>query len=466
MSNINKNVDNVKTEIDIVNLRIEDVYPNPDNPRKNLGDLTEMAESIKKNGIMQNLTVVPGHKQDGKEWSPEGYTLIIGHRRRAAAELAGVKELPCRIVTDMDEKTQFSTMLEENMQRNDLTIIEQANGFQMMLDLGETVDSIVEKTGFSKSTVHHRLNIAKLDQKVLKKKQEDDYFQLNIKDLQALEQIKSIKTRNRVLSEASDSRQLIWKAQQEAKEEKKEEVFKELIEKLEALGIKKAPKGAENEQWSDKWEKIRDYDYEKEVPKKITFKEKIEELVYCRYYNFVRVMRLAKKKVKKKTAEELKMEERSKRKKEIDTIFKQLNKRRTEFIISIINGDLPKIKETEELKDEIWNILVEMKGYLTTEKYTTFFTGKYYYNCTQEEQDEVKRKTEEISIVNSMLIHMSEAMNNAGNIYSYMLEYQEKTGEKLLRAYAVLEKYGWTFENENEVKLLNGTHEYYEKEDK
>ena len=235
MSNINKNVDNVKTEIDIVNLRIEDVYPNPDNPRKNLGDLTEMAESIKKNGIMQNLTVVPGHKQDGKEWSPEGYTLIIGHRRRAAAELAGVKELPCRIVTDMDEKTQFSTMLEENMQRTDLTIIEQANGFQMMLDLGETVDSIVEKTGFSKSTVHHRLNIAKLDQKVLKKKQEDDYFQLNIKDLQALEQIKSIKTRNRVLSEASDSRQLIWKAQQEAKEEKKEEVFKELIEKLEAL---------------------------------------------------------------------------------------------------------------------------------------------------------------------------------------------------------------------------------------
>lgn len=319
MSNINENVDNVKTEIDIVNLRIEDVYPNPDNPRKNLGDLTEMAESIKKNGIMQNLTVVPGHKQDGKEWSPEGYTLIIGHRRRAAAELAGVKELPCRIVSDMDEKTQFSTMLEENMQRNDLTIIEQANGFQMMLDLGETVDSIVEKTGFSKSTVHHRLNIAKLDQKVLKEKQENESFQLSLKDLYALEQIKDIKARNRVLRDASNSSQLIWKAQQEVKAIEKEEKTKQIVKMLEKMGIKKAPQHAEYEQYNtDKWEKIKDFEFEKEVPNTISFKQKPEELVYCVYYNFVRVMKPVKKKAVKKTAAELKQELEKKHKKEID----------------------------------------------------------------------------------------------------------------------------------------------------
>ena len=55
-------------------------------------------------------------------------------------------------------------MLLENIQREDLTIQEQAQGFQMMLDLGDTEDQIAEKTGFSKSTVRHRLNIAKLDQ--------------------------------------------------------------------------------------------------------------------------------------------------------------------------------------------------------------------------------------------------------------------------------------------------------------
>lgn len=45
----------------IINIDIEQIYPHPDNPRKEIGDVTELAESIKKNGIMQNLTVIPGH---------------------------------------------------------------------------------------------------------------------------------------------------------------------------------------------------------------------------------------------------------------------------------------------------------------------------------------------------------------------------------------------------------------------
>ena len=57
-------------------------------------------------------------------------------------------------------------MLEENIQREDLTVWEQAQGFQMMLDLGETEDTIADKTGFSKTTIKHRLNIAKLDQEI------------------------------------------------------------------------------------------------------------------------------------------------------------------------------------------------------------------------------------------------------------------------------------------------------------
>lgn len=148
----------------IVTIGLEHIHPHPDNPRKDLGDLTELAESIKKNGIMQNLTVIP------KEGEPGEYITIIGHRRSAAAKLAGVTEAPCRVVEGMTDKEQMSTMLEENMQRNDLTIWEQAQGFQMMLDLGETEDTIAEKTGFSKKTIRHRLNIAKLDSKEERKR--------------------------------------------------------------------------------------------------------------------------------------------------------------------------------------------------------------------------------------------------------------------------------------------------------
>lgn len=172
----------------IVTIGLEHIHPHPDNPRKDLGDLTELAESIKKNGIMQNLTVIP------KEGEPGEYITIIGHRRSAAAKLAGVTEAPCRVVEGMTDKEQMSTMLEENMQRNDLTIWEQAQGFQMMLDLGETEDTIAEKTGFSKKTIRHRLNIAKLDSKTLMEKERQDGYQLSLTDLYELEKIKDVKT--------------------------------------------------------------------------------------------------------------------------------------------------------------------------------------------------------------------------------------------------------------------------------
>ena len=136
-----------------------DLYPHPDNPRKDLGDLTELAESIRESGIYQNLTVVP--RNEG------GYTVIIGHRRLGAAKIAGLTSLPC-IISNMNEKEQLATMMLENMQRSDLTYLEQAQGFQLMLDLGESIESIAKKTGISKSTVRNRVKLAKYDAEILK----------------------------------------------------------------------------------------------------------------------------------------------------------------------------------------------------------------------------------------------------------------------------------------------------------
>ena len=104
----------------ITNINAKLIHQHPDNPRKDLGDLTELSESIKKKGIMQNLTVIPGHWDEDKTHHDEGYTLIIGHRRFAAGKMAGVTMYPCRIVQDMSYKDQVGTMLEENMQRIDL----------------------------------------------------------------------------------------------------------------------------------------------------------------------------------------------------------------------------------------------------------------------------------------------------------------------------------------------------------
>lgn len=149
-------------------IAVQDLYPHPDNPRKELGDLTELADSIRISGVLQNLTVVPRtrdmtdeeyctaceeYRRDPSDESRrtvnkhcvvDGYTIIIGHRRHAAAKLAGVAELPC-IVVEMSERDQLQTMLVENMQRSDLTVYEQAQGFQMMLDMGVSVEEIAKK---------------------------------------------------------------------------------------------------------------------------------------------------------------------------------------------------------------------------------------------------------------------------------------------------------------------------------
>ena len=179
----------------ITNINAKLIHQHPDNPRKDLGDLTELSESIKKKGIMQNLTVIPGHWDEDKTHHDEGYTLIIGHRRFAAGKMAGVAMYPCRIVEDMSYKDQVGTMLEENMQRIDLTPLEQAEGFQMMLDLGDTEEQIAEKTGFSRTTVRRRLEIAKLDRDLVKEKtDENGVYQLNLKDLAQLSRIEDVET--------------------------------------------------------------------------------------------------------------------------------------------------------------------------------------------------------------------------------------------------------------------------------
>lgn len=189
---------------EITYLPIDHLREHPLNPRKDLGDLTELAESIKGNGILQNLTVVPiacVPKLTGRDYGVEDpkdndlYVVVIGHRRLAAAKMAGEETVPCSIVL-MSQGQQQETMLIENMQRSDLTVYEQAQGFQMMLDMGHSVQTIVNRTGFSETTVRRRLKMAELDPAKLK---EVSSRQLSLMDFDQLAQIEDLAVRNEVL---------------------------------------------------------------------------------------------------------------------------------------------------------------------------------------------------------------------------------------------------------------------------
>jgi len=214
----------------IQNIRVNLISPHPDNPRKDLGDLTELAASIKSQGILQNLTVVSMFDTNKMH---AGYRVVIGHRRLAAAKLAGLTEVPC-VISDMDHKTQVATMLLENLQRTDLTIWEQANGFQMMLDFGDTVEEVAARTGFSESTIRRRVKLLELDPAKFKKSVERG---ATLQDYAELDRIRDIKLKNKVLEKIGTS-DFQWELRQAIETEQKDKNRAAMIAELEQFATR------------------------------------------------------------------------------------------------------------------------------------------------------------------------------------------------------------------------------------
>lgn len=278
----------------IVYIATDKLNPHPQNPRKDLGDLTELAASIKEKGVMQNLTVVP----DG-----DAFTVVIGHRRLAAAKLAGLTKLPC-VLADLDEQEQLETMLLENMQRSDLTVYEQAQGFQLMIDMGSTVDEIAKKTGFSKTTVNRRVKMAELDQKILK---EVSGRQLSLGDFDELAKIKDLKERNAALETIGTS-DFNYRVNGALRRQAIAENGPKVKAWLKSIGAKKIENSSDR--WSGKYSQQRQIDLE-EWNDKDTPELDFEPVFYYDNGSYVVLYKKAPKKERKqKTPEEIAEEQR------------------------------------------------------------------------------------------------------------------------------------------------------------
>lgn len=133
---------------------IQKIFPNPEQPRVEIGDLSELTSSIQQNGVLEPLLVKPNG--DGT------WMIIAGERRWRAANLAGLSEVPC-IEFDIDEKTIAEIALIENLQRKDLTIWEEADGLAYLSEkFGYTHEEIAKKIGKSRTTVTESMAIASL----------------------------------------------------------------------------------------------------------------------------------------------------------------------------------------------------------------------------------------------------------------------------------------------------------------
>ena len=132
--------------------------PNPDQPRTDPGDLTELTASIREKGVLEPLLVKPTIM--GR------WMIIAGERRWRAASEAGLEEVPC-IEMDVDDSGVAEIALIENMQRKDLTPWEEADGLRALCErFGYTHEDVARKVGKSRSTVTEALSIASIPEPI------------------------------------------------------------------------------------------------------------------------------------------------------------------------------------------------------------------------------------------------------------------------------------------------------------
>lgn len=157
--NFEKDIVNTSSKNDILEIDLKDIRSNPYQPRKTFNEetLQELAASIKEHGIIEPIIV---------KKSIKGYELVAGERRTKAAKIAGLEKIPA-IVKDFNDQEMMEIALLENIQREDLNPIEEANAYQKIIELsGMTQEEFAKKFGKSRSHVTNMLGLLSLPESV------------------------------------------------------------------------------------------------------------------------------------------------------------------------------------------------------------------------------------------------------------------------------------------------------------
>ena len=161
-------MDNETADSGIVTLRLSEIEPNRDQPRKVFSEeaLNELADSIREHGVLQPLLVRP--------LSTGGYQLVAGERRWRASRMAGLWEVPV-VIRDMDEEQAMEIALIENLQREDLNAIEEASGYKLLMErYGMTQEQVAKRVGKSRPAVANALRLLNLPPRVMEMVEEGE----------------------------------------------------------------------------------------------------------------------------------------------------------------------------------------------------------------------------------------------------------------------------------------------------
>lgn len=160
-------------------LAIKDIQTNPYQPRQHFEKekLAELAQSIKENGIIQPLIV--------RKSAVVGYELMAGERRLRASQLAGLESVPV-IIKQLSDQDMMTQAIIENLQRHDLSPMEEAKAYQNLVDKGSTHDMIAQAMGKSRSYISNTIRLLKLPKPVVEALDQETISQAHARTLLSL----------------------------------------------------------------------------------------------------------------------------------------------------------------------------------------------------------------------------------------------------------------------------------------
>ncbi len=448
----------------ITMLNIDLLHPHPDNPRREVGDVSELADSIRENGIMQNLTVIPnteGFRIPGAADWEEEYTVLIGHRRLAAAKQAGIRKLPCVIVEGIPRAQQIMIMNGENSQRHDLTKYEEGASYQLMLDLGETVDSIAKGVGFSEKTIKNRLGLARLDEDVLNSKS----FQLTIEAIEALNKIENTEDANKIIKEATSAKDILWRAENCVKKRAEKEFAGKIEEILRGKGFRRMS----NEKYQAKrWNLI-------DTVRSLSIGEDaFEELDTVKYQpgmmyvydeslygnGMIRLIKPKEEDQEEKKAEraaEQKRKEVTQNRKKLEAMKTEMSNAFKSYAAHILDHWVrPQCKE-DAMIARLWREMVRSDVTINTCR------AKSVLQSVERMKDYTEEDIQDIPMMYCMLLLLMES--SWREVVDYNGYYDRKKADTYMEKYRILQEFGFAMPDPEWLKLLDGTHELYRKKE-
>lgn len=211
----------------VVNLPVGALVPDPNNVRRRVGDVAELARSIEAVGVIEPCLVTP------IEGDPDHYRLVAGHRRHAACLKAGVTEVPC-LVRELSEAEVVETQLVENLQRSGLTVLEEAGAYVRLCGLGYSARKLAKRVGRSERHVRERLALLELPESA---QAAIDGGELSLADAKVLVVVKD---HPEVIDQvvADRPRDVGWAVKQQLRRRAAEERRAELASEQDAAGVR------------------------------------------------------------------------------------------------------------------------------------------------------------------------------------------------------------------------------------